>query len=416
MRSARRRTTSAGRGPAKTRRPRPDGVDLDAPRVVALARARKRLVSVLSSSTPKPARREQPRHREVRRVVAEADAPRRDERADDLALPSLVGALPDVALDLVAALVDRRSSARRSRGAARPQAPRSRSRMPLARRRARLQRDHALRVGEEPHVRSSGRAGRRWRASRAAPAPRARTLATRVAPCHAPSASRNASGRAGWPPSGAERDARRGRRRASRPAAPASTRSCAAAGAARARTSVAARSEPAPHSAPQARCARPRRPRAVDQVADLVARLLPLAEDVRGDDVGVGRVGPADADAHAREAGVAELALAATSGRCGRRGRRRRACGSRRTAGRSRRAGRGRGRGPRRGTRRAPGPTERPASFMYVCGSSTATRGPPGPVAPSVTQAVELLLRRGRSQRRASASATSKPTLCGVPA
>src|SRR5439155_1084587 len=30
------------------------------------------------------------------------------------------------------------------------------------------------------------------------------------------------------------------------------------------------------------------------------------------------------------------------------------------------------------------GPAERPTSFMKVCGSSTPTRGPPGPVRPSV--------------------------------
>ena len=42
-------------------------------------------------------------------------------------------------------------------------------------------------------------------------------------------------------------------------------------------------------------------------------------------------------------------------------------------------SGRGRLVGPRAG------PTERPASFMKVCGRSTATRGPPGPVRPSAS-------------------------------
>ena len=62
------------------------------------------------------------------------------------------------------------------------------------------------------------------------------------------------------------------------------------------------------------------------------------------------------------------------------------------------------------------GPTERPASFMYVCGSRTATRGPPGPVRPSVSRPANFVFARGSSQRAASALATSKPTLCGVPA
>ena len=40
---------------------------------------------------------------------------------------------------------------------------------------------------------------------------------------------------------------------------------------------------------------------ALDQLAHLLLGLAPRAEDVAGDDVGVRRVGPADADAHAQE-------------------------------------------------------------------------------------------------------------------
>ena len=79
--------------------------------------------------------------------------------------------------------------------------------------------------------------------------------------------------------------------------------------------------------------------------ATSAVRLAPAAEHVGGDDLRVGRVRPADADPHAVEVRRAELALRATSARCGRRGRRRAARGCRRTAGRSRRAGRARGRG-----------------------------------------------------------------------
>jgi hypothetical protein len=47
---------------------------------------------------------------------------------------------------------------------------------------------------------------------------------------------------------------------------------------------------------------------------------------------------------------------------------------------------------------------------------STATRGPPGPVRPSVSSPANFLRGLGRSQRAISASATLKPTLCGVSA
>src|SRR4051794_40652227 len=62
------------------------------------------------------------------------------------------------------------------------------------------------------------------------------------------------------------------------------------------------------------------------------------------------------------------------------------------------------------------GPAERPASFMKVCGRSTATRGPPGPVRPSVIRPLNFFDARGSSHRCVSALATSKPTLCGVAA
>jgi hypothetical protein len=51
---------------------------------------------------------------------------------------------------------------------------------------------------------------------------------------------------------------------------------------------------------------------------------------------------------------------------------------------------------------------------MNVCGLSTATRGPPGPVRPSASSALNFFFGFGRSQRRISSSATRKPTLCGV--
>jgi hypothetical protein len=50
---------------------------------------------------------------------------------------------------------------------------------------------------------------------------------------------------------------------------------------------------------------------------------------------------------------------------------------------------------------------------MYVCGLSTATRGPPGPVRPSVSSPANFFFGFGRSQRSISASATWKPALWG---
>ena len=53
-----------------------------------------------------PRRRQQPRDREVGRVVARVVAGRRDEGGDERPLDLLVGTFGDVVLDLVAALVD----------------------------------------------------------------------------------------------------------------------------------------------------------------------------------------------------------------------------------------------------------------------------------------------------------------------
>ena len=45
------------------------------------------------------------------------------------------------------------------------------------------------------------------------------------------------------------------------------------------------------------------------------------------------------------------------------------------------------------------GPTERPASFMKVSGSSSATRGPPAPARPSRSRPRKRSRGRGSSQR-----------------
>ena len=57
------------------------------------------------------------------------------------------------------------------------------------------------------------------------------------------------------------------------------------------------------------------------------------------------------------------------------------------------------------------GPTESPASFMYVIGSRIATRGPPGPVRPSVSSPRYFDLAFGSAHRLASSLATSNPML-----
>jgi len=53
---------------------------------------------------------------------------------------------------------------------------------------------------------------------------------------------------------------------------------------------------------------------------------------------------------------------------------------------------------------------------LFVCVFSCATRGPPGPGRPSDSSPANFFFGRGWSQRSISASATRKPTLCGVPA
>ncbi len=68
------------------------------------------------------------------------------------------------------------------------------------------------------------------------------------------------------------------------------------------------------------------------------------------------------------------------------------------------------------GTPSAPraGPTALPDSFMNVCGRISATRGPPGIVRPSVNRPAYFFFAFGRSQRRPSSLATSKPMLWRV--
>ena len=82
-------------------------VDVGAPDVVAVARERKpaRLVAVDKDAVA--AAREQPRDREIGRVVAVAQPPGRRRREDELAVFGRSGAVGDVVLDLAAALVDR---------------------------------------------------------------------------------------------------------------------------------------------------------------------------------------------------------------------------------------------------------------------------------------------------------------------
>ena len=90
------------------------------------------------------------------------------------------------------------------------------------------------------------------------------------------------------------------------------------------------------------------------ELAHLRRRLAPGAEDVAGDDVRVGGVRPADADADAVEVRAAEVALEGLQAVVAGEAAAERASGCRRTAGRSRRAARARGRG-RACRRRAPG-------------------------------------------------------------
>ena len=135
----------------------------------------------------------------------------------------------------------------------------------------------------------------------------------------------------------------------------------------------------------RARSARPRRPRGRRGPRPRRAAGA-SAEHVGGDDVGVGRVGPPDADAHALEVGRAELALAATSARCGRPGRRRaatrmspngRSISSWTTSTRSRsslrRRARGRRSGPPRSCRSAAAASRR-AGRRGRCGPRSAHR------------------------------------------
>jgi hypothetical protein len=51
---------------------------------------------------------------------------------------------------------------------------------------------------------------------------------------------------------------------------------------------------------------------------------------------------------------------------------------------------------------------------MNVCGSSTPTRGPPGPVRPSVNCPAYFFFARGKDHLAATSFATSKPMLWRV--
>ena len=138
-------------------------------------------------------------------------------------------------------------------------------------------------------------------------------------------------------------------------------------------------------------------------------------EHVRRDDLGIGRVGAADADADAPEVRRRPARCAATSGRCGRRGRRRGACGPRRRAGRSRRARRAPARAARRIAPRA-GPTLRP-DVVHPGERLEQRDAGPARARPALAQAAAVALARapGSPQRPASSSATANPTLWRVP-
>ena len=132
--------------------------------------------------------------------------------------------------------------------------------------------------------------------------------------------------------------------------------------------------------------------RAVDEVAHLGGALAPAARArsaaTMSGSVESGRPTPTRTRAKSGDPSPA----AATSARCGRPARRRgatrmspngRSISSWTTSTRS------------RSSLSAPraGPALRPASFMKVCGQSTATRGPPGPVRPSVSRPANFFLR-----------------------
>ena len=145
--------------------------------------------------------------------------------------------------------------------------------------------------GAPPRPSPASRRPRRPRlAAPAAPAPRSR--APYRSPRRAP--ARRRAGRAGRAPRGpsppAARTCARTRRRSSHEAAYGCTLS-----------HTLGRDEPLDLVG-----------RAVDERVDLVGRLAPPAEHVGGDDLRIGAVGPADADAHALEVGRAEVAASAT--------------------------------------------------------------------------------------------------------
>ena len=147
--------------------------------------------------------------------------------------------------------------------------------------------------------------------------------------------------------------------------------------------------------APSHHAARPRRRASADQRATSSFGWRHAAEHVAGDDVGVGRVRAPDADAHAVEVRAAELALErlqpVVAGQAA----------AHLDADVAERqvdlvvddedavevelvATRARGR------------PSGPESFMNVCGLSTATRGPPGPVRPSVSSPANFFFGFGQ--------------------
>ena len=83
------------------------GIDLEAPAVRALGPELEATALGVADQHPVSATGEQPGHGEVRRVVAIALPVGRDEEIDDRPLGGLVGAVGDVVVDLVPALVDR---------------------------------------------------------------------------------------------------------------------------------------------------------------------------------------------------------------------------------------------------------------------------------------------------------------------
>ena len=234
-----RRRTSAGRGPANTRRSRWAASHLHAPDAApALVEAEVARLGIVHQHAVAGGG-EQPGHGVVGGVRARVVAPGGNERRDDRAVVLLVGTLGHVALDLAAALVHAvRALAEAEVALARAGAERDAGGLHDRRAGAdhlHAQRHHAARVGREADERAGGRPGRRWRTCpsrrRAGAGRRARAWrGTSPRPCgsRASRAPGVSTGRPPWSVSWSERASDRGRRRASprppsppRPAAPA---------------------------------------------------------------------------------------------------------------------------------------------------------------------------------------------------